>query len=362
LYGAIPLVFSLNQEMAFLGPAESIVPHILGQRLSQFGLTGLTMQDALALLAAIAGALTAYLWGRRAAVRTWSIVGAAAFVQLLVTGYAFAVITGHVSGIVGRTGGSVASLGWVDTHARSGSVVWLDNLSSAAPLTSDASAAESQERTTLFWNSKLDSWTALPALGLPMTNFPLSALPGRTLEVNSRSGVLMPQSIAATMNEIVGGDGSPFVQLAGNAVARSPDGVLELTELEKPVRATWIATGLQSDGAIAAGPAVRFVAYDQRRSRARALSISLFIAPIATPDTKTAVRLRVGSATRSLRLNGATHVRRIEIAACLAPGQSAVRGSLFAARPVLSQGRVIAASLVGVAVASLPDRPASCLR
>jgi hypothetical protein len=362
LYGTIPLVFPLTQEMAFLGPAESVVPHILGQRLSQFGLTGLTIQDALALLVVIAGALAAYLWGRRAAVRTWSIVGAAAFVQLLVTGYAFAVITGHVSGIVGRTGGSGASLGWVDTHARSGNVVWLDNLSSSAPLTSDASAAESQERTTLFWNSKVTSWTTLPVLGLPPTDFPLSALPGRSLEVNSRSGALMPQNVAATMNETVGGVGSPFLQLAGNAMARSPDGVLELTELEKPVRATWIATGLQSDGAIAAGPPVGFVAYDQGRSRTRALSISIFIAPIATPGTRTTVRLRVGSVTRSLRFNGATHVRRIEITACLTPGQRTVRGSLFAARPVLSQGRAIAGSLVSVAVVGHAGRPSRCLR
>ena len=92
--------------------------HVLPQWLDELGLTGLTLQDALALLTLLGGprcraVVVAALRARGCGGRSASRRGGAA----AIAGYAFAVIDGKVPGIVGRTGGSVARSGWVDSHA-----------------------------------------------------------------------------------------------------------------------------------------------------------------------------------------------------------------------------------------------------
>lgn len=353
LYGAIPLISPLTQETAFLAPAESVVPHILVQRLNQFGLTGLTVQDTLALMALVAGVFAACVWRRRAIVRMWVIVVVAVAVQLLITAYSFAVITGHVTGIVGRTaGGAIAPLGWVDTHARSGNVDWLDNFMLAV--------SESEQRTTLFWNSRITGWATLPALGLPPAESPLAALPGVYLQASPSTGILEPLAVADTLKEVVGAANSPFLQLAGSVLARSPDTALTLTQLAKPVQATWLATGLQADGAIVAGAPVHLAANAQVRAGARAMRIEFSLAPVPALHAGTSVTIRFGNTSRLIRLIGGSSVRHIAVTACFAPGEHALRGLIVPTHPLSLRGRPIAAFLESVRVAALANGGLHC--
>jgi hypothetical protein len=358
LYAGIPFLSQLSQERAFLAPVESVVPHVLSQRLVELRLTGLTIQDALAILAVLAGIATAVLWRWRPGARMLWTVGAAATVQLLLVGYAYAVIDGKVQGIPGRTAGSVSALGWVDAHARSSGVTWLDNLSIAAPAASAASAAEDQTRTTLFWNSRLKGWTELPELGLPPVEWPMSALPGVAgLAVNRSSGLLEPEAGAAGLNEIVGATDSAFLQLEGSSLASSPDGILTLTELSRPARASWLATGLQPDGAILAGARVQLLAFADRSASPVARAITFTLSPPAPAvlgePARTETFIRLGSASRRVALSSGAGPRPITLAACFDSGHAVVRGALRATRSVSVAGRQVAGSLTAVAVAPL---------
>jgi hypothetical protein len=356
LYGAIPLVSPLTQETAFLAPAESVVPHVLVQRLNQFGLIGLTIQDTLALLTLAAGVLAAYLWRRRPAVRAWWIAGVAVVVQLLITGYAFAVITGHIHGIAGRTAGHVAPLGWVDTHTRSPRVAWLDNLSTTAPLTSRASSAEDQQRTTLFWNSSVRSWVRLPEIGLPPVEVPMVALPGAEgVSVNPRTGVLTPAAAVAGLNDVVGATDSPFLQLAGAAMARSPDRVLTLTQLAHPVRAVWVARGLGPDGGIPAVGVVRVAAFAGREpvsGQGTVLAAALrFVPPLANPRVSkpapTLLGVRLGDARVRVELTVGGRPVLTRLVTCLTSQSRAVTGTITVRR---SLGNAAAGALESVAL------------
>jgi hypothetical protein len=361
LYAAIPFLSPLTQESAFLAPVESVAPHVLGRRLGEVGLTGLTMQDALALLTLLAGVVTAVLWRRGRRVRLWWVVGVAATVQLLLTGYAYAVIDGKIHGLPGRTGGSVAPLGWVDEHARSSTVTWLDNLSIAAPLTSIASAAEDQTRTTLFWNARLNSWAELPELGLPPVDWPMSALPGiAPLSIDPSSGLLQPPSARAGLKEVVGATDSAFLQLAGTSLARSPDGVLTLTQLSRPVRATWLATGLQPNGYVLAGPPARLSAFTTKSAMPTALVVTLTIAPLPPPVSAvpghTAMVVRLGSVSKRIALTAGSSPRLLRMVVCFPSNRTVVTGAIDAVRPASLSGRSVAGALDDVSVATAEPR------
>ncbi len=366
LYGAIPFVTSpFGQEIAFLAPVESISAHVFAQREAAAGLTGLTLQDALALFTVIVGILAASAWKQTPRLRGWLILGAAAIIQLLFTGYAYAVISGHLSGTVGRTTGSVTALGWVDAHAKPGQVSWLDNLSLAAPPAGVAAPTEDQARTTLFWNSHLTSWIALPATGLPVPEWPMNALPNDpSLTVDESTGLIGPTATVAPMHEVVGATNSAFVQVAGSPTAHSPDGVLTLTSLSDPVRATWLTRGLQPDGYIAAGTPAQLSAFVVRSSTPQAVSVRLTLVgpPAATPTTHqmTAVELRFGSIRRLILLRPGQS-RRVTAYACLSAGATSTHGALRPLRSAELAGRELAAMLSEVQIMPA-EGGATCLR
>ncbi len=258
LYASIPFLSSLNQEAAFLDPVESIVPSVLSHRFAEVGLAGLSMQDGLAIIALVVGAATAVLWPRRRSIRLGWTVGVATVVQLFLVGYAFAVIDGKVSGIAGRTAGSVSALGWVDAHAGGSEVAWLDNISTGAPPATPASQSGDQRRTTLFWNTSVRSWVRLPQLGFPPVEVPMGALPGvEVASVNGNTGMLTPTSAGVGLKDVVGATSSPFLQLEGAALAHSPDGVLTLTRPTQPVHVARSPYGLQRDGGVLAASSAR---------------------------------------------------------------------------------------------------------
>jgi hypothetical protein len=371
LYGAIPFLSPLTGETAFLAPVEATVPHILTQRLTQFGLTGLTVQDALAVLALVAGAITAYIWHRKPVARAWWTVGAAVVVQLVITGYAFAVIDGKVQAIEGRTGGSMSGLGWVDNHARSANVTWLENLSTAAPPASsaaEAGLAANQSHVTLFWNSHVTGWAAVPQTGLPPAESPLVALPGASLTVDTRNGEVTPQSgPTGVLREVVAATDSPFFQLAGSTTAHSPDGVLSLIAVSSPVRATWLATGLQTDGYIAAGVPARLFAFGPRSEKATALDVVLTVSPLpSTEPTEPANRhttatVTFGSQHRQLILPIGGQPVHVKFTLCAPASHDVVDGSIQAKRVVPIAGRNGAGTLDSVTVArAQPGLAAHC--
>jgi hypothetical protein len=333
IYGSIPFLSYLSQETAFLAPMEAIVPHLLSRRLLELGLPGLTVQDALAVLTLVAGVLTAMMWRARGRVRLWLVVGSAVAVQLVLTGYAFAVIDGKVQGIRGRTAGSVDALGWLDRNARSGNVAWLDNLTAAAPPATPASSAGDQARTTLFWNSRLRSRAEVAQLALPPVEWPLSALPAfMPSSVNRVNGLLEPPSSTSGLTEVVGGTGSAFLQLAGTALARSPDGVLTLTRLSMPIRARWLSLGLQPDGAVVSGALVRLVAFAPRSASPQRLDVALTLGPPPTRSTVSELSIRLGDSVRRVKLAAAAHARQLRLSVCLVPGVTHVDGDVSARR------------------------------
>jgi|GEM_PF-4287160 len=367
LYAVVPFLSPLTEETAFLAPVESIVPHVLTQRLAQLGLTGLTIQDALALLTLLAGLATALLWSRSARVKLWWTVGAAAVAQLVMAGYAFAVIDGKVQGIAGRTGGSVAALGWVDSHARSPEVTWLDNLSTAAPpasLVATAGLAANQAHVTLFWNSRVRSWAELPELGLPTVESPISALPGQPgLAVDPTTGLLAPASAVADMHEDVEATDSAFLQLAGTPLARSPDGVLTLTQLMRPVRAVWLATGLAPEGGIPAAHAVVLAAFTGASEAPDALSVTLTLAPpgpIAGSETpaKAVLGVRLGSANERVVLTAGGAPAEVSLTTCVATGHAAATGAIRTLSPPAT-GAALSGTLQSVTVTRGPCRGAA---
>jgi hypothetical protein len=354
LYGAIPFLSSLSAETAFLRPVEAVVPHVLAQRFAQLRLSGLTVQDALALLALAAGGLTALLWRRRPALRLGWTVGAAAAAQLLLTGYAFAVIDGKVQGIPGRTGGSLAALGWVDKHARGAPVVWLEDMPAGE-------IAVYEQRTTLFWNSRLLSWATVPQLGLAPVDWPLAALPGAPLSFSTSDGALQPPAQAASMQRVLFASSSPFLQLAGTTLARSPDGALSLVAPAQPVRASWAALGLQPDGYVAAGSPARLFAFAPKSATVQALTARLTFGALPAGAAASAVYVRLGPSARRVRLLPGAAPRTVALSLCFPAGRTAVGGQLRAARASAVAGRALAGQLLAVSLAPAPrGRTARC--
>ncbi|HEY8303184.1 MAG TPA: hypothetical protein VIG42_01220 [Solirubrobacteraceae bacterium] len=362
LYASIPFLSSLNQEAAFLDPVESIVPHVLSRRFAEVGLNGLSVQDALAVLAVIAGAFTAWLWSRGRAMRVWWAVGVAVGAQLLLAGYAFAVIDGKITGILGRTAGSVSALGWVDSHVGHSDIAWLDNLSSAEPPTTLASPSADQLRTTLFWNSSVRSWVRLPELGLPPVEVPMAALPGAEVVVESKTGALAPASSVAPLRYLVGATSSPFLQLRGTPLAHSPDGLLTLTRAAQPIRAIWVAHGLRPEGAVVAGSPVRIAAFtDGEPNSGRtgtALAVVLTFVPPASPagvsnPLRTLLGVRLGEANVRVELAAGGPPVRTRLSTCI-PSQAQEATGTIAVR------RSAAGAVAGVLQSVTLSRGGAC--
>jgi hypothetical protein len=333
LYGAIPFLSSLNRDTAFLAPAESVVPHVLIQRLAQVHLTGITVQDALAASVLVVGAITAVAWRLGSRVRLGWVVGAAVAGQFVLTGYAYAVIDGKVQGLPGRTEGSVAPLGWIDKHADTTNVTWLENRPVTPALGGGPLADETEMRTALFWNSDMNSWSTVPQLGLPMVVWPLSALPGTSpLTVNTTRGVLEPAAAAATIQEAVGAARSPFLQLAGTVVARSPDGALSLTRVSQPVRAIWLASGLQSEGYVPAGAHAHIFAFLAKAATPQEVTVHMVIAPVPAVGKRTVVSVSLGNKRTTVLLTGGAAPKAVDLHVCVRPGETSMSGTLRAIR------------------------------
>jgi Dolichyl-phosphate-mannose-protein mannosyltransferase len=368
LFAAIPFLGPLTSETAFLAPIESTVPHVLEQRLSQIGLTGLTVQDALFVLTLLAGGVTALVWRRWPLARARWVVGVAAVVQLLTAGYAYAVIDGSVQGIQGRTG-SYPRLGWIDASSGGATVTWLGNVSVAAPLAieaPEAGLAANQTHVALFWNSHLRNWAEVPGTGAAPVEFPLTALTGQQLSLQpGTAGELAGPAGPAKIAEAVSQNGSPFFQLAATSVAQSPDGFLELVRPDQPVRVRWIASGIQPDGVIAGGVPVHFSAFAESGAAGRPLRIvmTLLDPPPATagaPPIRTGVSVTLGGHTRQLSISSAPQA--FTFTACPGRGTSELDGTIVPTRTIPEATRTLAAEVGNVSVSEAPPSAGRCAR
>ncbi|MBI5105319.1 MAG: hypothetical protein HZB46_10130 [Solirubrobacterales bacterium] len=246
LYGTIELPYKMNQEL-FLAPAGKSIDHLSEVALNEIrdalGKGGLTGRDLLFAVAAVLAVALAVAWRRAPWLRRWLIAGAAAF-QVVLTGYALLAIDGAVAGgAADRTAGpTLGERGWIDAAATAGDVAILRNAvwrpeDNALPVLRDVE----------FYNSKVRRRVGVPALVAPTEQAPVDALPLTDSDVLPDGG-FRPELAA---DEVVSWRHSPFLQLAGRRVAASPLGQpVDLLAVEHPARATWLATGLRSDGAV----------------------------------------------------------------------------------------------------------------
>lgn len=357
LIATIRFLPALSEESAFLAPVEAIVPRILGQA-------------PLVILTAAAGVATCLVWARWPRGRLWLTIVLGATIQLTLAGYAFAAIDGEISGVQGRTSGSSAALGWVDSHAGGHNVTWLENLATIQPPAIDVSAAgaaRDQVHVTLFWNSQLRNTVTVPAADPSPLEFPLTGLTRKgALSVEAATGELRPAAAAAGLQEIVGESASPFLQLAGATLAQSPDRFLALTRLVKPARATWMTVGLQPDGYLAADRPVALRAWAPGGVPAKEIELTVsmaFTAPAGTRGASrpsTALSVQIGGTRRDLALAGGAGPAVITISSCLAPGSESVSGTISSTRAVPVEGVPVAGVLQAATVSESPVTTGRC--
>jgi hypothetical protein len=340
LCACVPLATSLSPQSTFLAPATVGLRSAAERASTALGdATGfapfLTPRDLVALAALAVVVPAAVVWRRAPRARAAVLVAAAAL-QLAVTGYAFAVVRGAVPGLPGQVSdASPAALAWIDRAVPGdGPVAWLLGARQPAPL-----VVETLQRSTLFWNDQVRLVHSVPAAGGSPKAPSLGALGDQALAVGA-DGRLAPEP--PHPDAVVTPD-SPFVQLAG-PLRPGRDG-LALQRLERPARATWLATGLAETGLPAGADPVGLQAFT---APAR---VTLRFA--GAHDGPTSLRVRLGGREQEVAFAG-HEARAVTVGVCPGPGQ---RGSIevVLGAPAAPGGPPSAAALTAVEV-----RPGPC--
>ncbi|HEX8206293.1 MAG TPA: hypothetical protein VF587_09565 [Solirubrobacteraceae bacterium] len=236
----IPISVQNTGEQAFLGPVSMSAGHVL-PRIERsindgLGLAGaLSSRDIAGLVCLLIVGFAAWMWRRGPRARWLALVPAVAL-QLFVGSYAFAGVYGKLKDIGGLTPEiAFSDLGWVD-RATPGDpeMVLVDNHSEGR---------EGAQRNTVFWNDEVTELYRLGPMNLAVPGFPVFTLPTRFTDFapDLRLGAPLPEYAITAVD-------SPLWQVAGETVKASPDGGTALIRPSRPWRATWIATGLETDG------------------------------------------------------------------------------------------------------------------
>jgi hypothetical protein len=248
LIGINVLPRELDAQSAFLTPATACVHHIANRVLASLSISGLTMRDALAVVAIVLLVPSAFAWRSSHRVRVVTLALVPALLQLGLTGYAFAAREGKVPGVEGQTGGLIGLNAWVDRHAGGNDVTWLNN----QPYGIDPSA-DGWQYQTLLWNSRIRGWAQDATSGLIAPAATLAALPVRQVSYDAASGLVHGLERAGPFVSYIH---SPFFRIAGQRIAQGPGNGLELIAPHEPVQAIWRAGPMEIDGSI--NPAVPF--------------------------------------------------------------------------------------------------------
>jgi hypothetical protein len=142
-------------------------------------------------------------------------------------------------------------------------------------------------------------------------------------------------------------------------LARSPDGFLALTRVEKPVRASWLASGLQPDGFLLVGAPVRISAFPAGTAagtHAVKATITLVPPPASALAQHTVLSMRLGSTRRTVDLAAGAPPRTVTLTGCSKDG-AAVRGSLEALSGVVDAARTLGPALESVTVSAADGCP-----
>lgn len=349
LFATVAFVVPLNPETGFLAPVLSSAGHVLPQLIDRSGATGLTSRDLLfAVAAGVTVVLVATLGAGRRRAALLAVVAIPALAQLGWTVYAFAVARGDVDAVPARTlNGSFATQSWIDRALPGrGNAAWLSNQARLDP-----AAADGLQQGTLFWNDEVTGAIDVPSLGLPGLAVPLSALPLTDTAVDPRTARVVPA--AAFAHPIVQVPDSPLLQLAGQPIATSPTGGLQLLVSRRVPRVRWAALGLPVDGYVERGRPVRLVA-----TAARPVLVALTVTA-SGDDSKLDVRLGAVHKRVGLRASKATVVH---VAGCATSGEVLVGRLTGEGGATAPDGRQVAYQISSVRLTSAapgacPNRP-----
>ncbi|HEX8085591.1 MAG TPA: hypothetical protein VF529_14960 [Solirubrobacteraceae bacterium] len=305
----VPIAVQATGEQAFLGPvsmsAGHVLPRIEREVGEALGLAGaLSGRDLLGLVCLLLVAGAAFAWRRGPRARMLALVPAVAL-QLFVGAYAFSGVYGKLEGIGGLTPDvAFSDLGWVD-RATPGKVhvPLLDNQSEGR---------EGYQRNTVFWNDEVSDLYTLGPLRLASPGFPVFTLPivAANVQPDLTLTIPLPEQAVTAVD-------SPLWQVEGEIVRQSPDGGLGVIRPAQPVRATWVAQGLDVDGQV-----VRDV--DLRMARGRRVTM-LFQQPTGSGQYAK-VGVELAGTRRDLQFgDGQPAERRVTVAAC---GDDVVSGRI----------------------------------
>jgi hypothetical protein len=321
-FGLVPFDVGLNPETVFLSPVLGVLGQVggrLGGAVEGLGTHDLVVGATLLLLAA---ALVAW---RRPRGRWALAIAVPAVLQVAIAVYAFAATRGEVPGIEGRTG-PTGERDWVQDA--------LGDRDEATILLGGAMAGRELELN--FWNGDARAVAYPGGAELAPAPFPAVFLPTSLFRVDAAGVARAPDVDSAVVQDAV----SPFLQLGGRRLARSPDGKLELVDYARPAPARWSTVGLDGD-TLVSRPAQLFAPGREGRRT----DVVLLLAGI--PNATTSVTARLGDTTREVALQPVPEppVVRIGLSGC-----GPLRGELVPGTTVQVDDRQVGARLVGVEV------------
>jgi hypothetical protein len=234
----VPIVVPPTGEQMFLGTVSGVIVDAapdadkeLRELLSVD--LGVTRNDFLGWIALAVALVAALLWRRAPRL---ALVPAVAL-QLGIVLYALSAVHGHVTGVPGvLTDTRFAALGWVDRALPGGA--------EAVQAENGAEGREAGALNTAFWNDQVRSRVALEEHFPWIPPFPADTLP----RAAARPRPDLSLGAALPSPFVIADPASPRWQLEGDALARSPDGRLELVEAGEAPRLRWLARGVELDG------------------------------------------------------------------------------------------------------------------
>jgi len=299
----IALPQGITKESAYFAPASAAWTWIAGQLSTGIadtaevaGTGSLDLVAAVIVVVVGLAALGVHLFGRRAL--PWIVVLAIGL-QLLITGINFAATNWRIDGWPGRTGGDATAQSFVDAATGDRPATWIHGQTYTE-------AWGEVQRSALFFNDTIRQTAYFPALNLTPVDFPMNSLPAEALSVRGDGSVYGGPPLPYVTPYAVQTENSPFAQLRGKELSRSPRLGLGVFDVGLHPRAVWFMTGLDPYAGLAPGARARYRAWTTGATMA------------VTSETATQVRVRAGGRTRELAVPAGETVE-LRLPGCTAP-------------------------------------------